>query len=139
MKKAKLINSEVSYVVAKMGHLDGLTVCDAGLPVPVDVQRIDLAVSEGVPTFMDTVRAIVSEMEVQGVVLAEEFKSVSPDLHHTFVEYLAGVAAERGKDISVVYVAHEDFKQETGKTMAVVRSGEYTPYANVILKSGVVF
>lgn len=139
MKKGKLINSEVSYVVAKLGHYDGLTICDAGLPVPDGVQRIDLALTEGVPSFMDTVKAVVSEMEVKAVELSEEFKTVSPELHQELENYLAGVAAERGKDISVYYVAHEEFRKDTEKTRAVVRTGEYTPYANVILKSGIVF
>lgn len=139
MKKGQLINSEVSYAIAKLGHHDGLTICDAGLSVPAGVQRIDLALTEGTPSFMDTVKAVVSEMEVQTVELAEEFKANSPELHQELENYLAGVAADRGKNISVYYVSHDEFKQDTAKTMAVVRTGEFTSYANVILKSGVVF
>ena len=139
MKKAELINSEISYVVSKMGHLDGLTVCDAGLSVPDGVQRIDLAVSAGVPSFMETVKAVVSELEVQDVELAEEFKEVSPELHQELVGFLADLAAERGRDISLRYMPHDEFKQQTATSKAVVRTGEYTPFANVILKSGVVF
>lgn len=139
MKKGKLINSEVSYVVAKLGHFDGLTVCDAGLPIPAGVQRIDLAVSEGVPSFMDTVKAIVPEMEIQSVELADEFKSVSPKLHDEFVEYIMGIAQVRGKEISIEYVMHDTFKEHSEKTVAIVRTGEFTPYANVTFKAGVVF
>jgi len=139
MKKAELINSEISYVVSRMGHFDGLTICDAGLPVPDGVQRIDLAVSEGVPSFMQTVKAVVSELEIQDVELAEEFKEVSPELHQELVGFLADLAVERGRDISLRYMPHEEFKQHTATSKAVVRTGEYTPFANVILKSGVVF
>jgi len=139
MKKGILINSEISYVVSQMGHFDGLTICDAGLPVPEGVKRIDLAVTGGIPSFMDTVKAVVSELQVQDVEIAEEFKEVSPALHQELLEFLAAVAAERGKDISLRYMSHEEFKKNTAESKAVVRTGEYTPFANVILKSGVVF
>jgi len=139
MKKGVLINSEISYVVSQMGHFDGLTICDAGLPVPEGVKRIDLAVTGGIPSFMDTVKAVVSELQVQDVEIAEEFKEVSPALHQELLEFLAAVAAERGKDISLRYMSHEEFKKNTAESKAVVRTGEYTPFANVILKSGVVF
>ncbi len=139
MKRTKLINSEVSYVIAKVGHFDGLTICDAGLPIPAGVQRIDLAVSEGVPSFMDTVKAVVLEMEVESIELAEEFRTVSPGLHQELIDFIATVAGERGKTLPVSYMPHETFKANTGKSVAVVRTGEFTPYANVTFRGGVVF
>ncbi len=139
MKTAKLINSEVSYVVAKLGHFDCLTICDAGLPIPSGVQRIDLAVTKGVPSFMDTVRAVVSELQVESVELAKEFPDASPDLYKELSDFLQAVGKGRGREIPIVFVPHEDFKANTRQSKAVVRTGEYTPYANVTFKSGVVF
>ncbi|GAM55080.1 ribose ABC transport system, high affinity permease rbsD [Vibrio ishigakensis] len=77
MKKSTLINSEISYLVATLGHTDEITVCDAGLPIPDEVQRIDLALTHGVPSFIDTVKVILTESQIEGVVIAEEFKTVS--------------------------------------------------------------
>lgn len=139
MKRAMLINSELSYLIAKMGHYDGLTVCDAGLPIPSGVQRVDLAVSAGIPSFMDTVRAVVSELEIESVELAEEFRTVSPAVHEELVVFLQNVATERGKPLPVTYVSHENFKANTRSSVAIVRTGEFTPYANVTFKAGVVF
>lgn len=42
MKKSVLINSEISSIISKMGHTDMLTICDSGLPIPKNVERIDL-------------------------------------------------------------------------------------------------
>lgn len=139
MKRAKLINSEISYVIAKLGHFDSIVVCDAGLPVPPGVQRIDLAVSEGVPSFMDVVEAVASEMEIQSVEIAKEFEATSSELHMEFTSWLLGVGKEQDRQISVDEVLHEDFKKHTAKSIAVIRTGEFTPYANAIFKSGVVF
>lgn len=139
MKNGKLINSEVSYVVAKLGHFDALTICDAGLPVPAGVPRIDLAVTQGIPSFMDTVRTVASEMAIESVEVAEEFASVSPALHQELTDFLFALAKERGREIPVVYVPHKTFKVNTESSVAVVRTGEFTPYANVTFKAGVVF
>ncbi|WP_243546171.1 D-ribose pyranase [Pseudodesulfovibrio tunisiensis] len=135
MKKTTLLNSEVSYVIAKLGHFDALTVCDAGLPIPAGTQRIDLAVSKGIPGFMDTVRAIAAEMEIDSVEIAEEMRSASPALH----EELLAALRRLSEDITVTHVPHESFKANTKNSVAIVRTGEFTPYANVTLKSGVVF
>jgi len=139
MKNSKLINAEVSYVVASLGHFDGLTICDAGLPIPAGVQRIDLAVTEGVPSLMDVLKTIVSEMEIQEVELAEESKAVSPEFHKELLAFFETVAIERGKPIPVCYVSHEVFKENTRESVAIVRTGEFTPYANVTIKAGVAF
>jgi len=139
MKRNELLNSEVSYVVAKLGHFDSLTICDAGLPIPEEAQRIDLAVCKGVPSFLDTLKAVVSEMELESVEMAEEFKEESPELHQQVVDFLQTVAEKRGKPLEMNYITHTQFKVRTRNSMAVVRTGEFTPYANITLKSGVVF
>ncbi|GAM72141.1 ribose ABC transport system [Vibrio sp. JCM 19236] len=139
MKKSTLINSEISYLVATLGHTDEITVCDAGLPIPDEVQRIDLALTHGVPSFIDTVKVILTESQIEGVVIAEEFKTVSPELHDALLDELNTEESRCGKQIGIQYVSHEEFKAKTRESRAVVRTGECTPYANVIFQAGVVF
>lgn len=139
MKKSALINSELSYLVSTLGHTDEVTICDAGLPIADEVQRIDLALTHGVPAFLDTVKVYLSEAQIEGVILAEEFKAVSPELHNTLLEVIEKEQADTGKEITVRYVTHEEFKAKTADSRAVVRTGECTPYANVIFQAGVVF
>ncbi|MGI9948736.1 D-ribose pyranase [Vibrio hyugaensis] len=139
MKKSTLINSEISYLVATLGHTDEITICDAGLPIPDHVQRIDLALTYGVPGFLDTVRVILSESQIEGVIIAEEFAKVSPVHHDALIAELAKESELTGKQIAINYVSHEDFKARTEQSRAVVRTGECTPYANVIFQAGVMF
>ncbi len=139
MKKTNLINSELSYLVATLGHTDEITICDAGLPIPDDVQRIDLALTHGVPSFLETVRVMLSESQVEGAIIAEEFATVSPAHHEALIKLLTTESEQSGKQISITYVSHEEFKARTQQSRAVIRSGECTPYANVIFQAGVVF
>jgi len=41
--------------------------------------------------------------------------------------------------VTIQYVSHEEFKKMTSHCKAVIRTGEATPYANIILYSGVNF
>ncbi len=131
MKLGGVLNHRLSMVIAEMGHTDGLTVADAGLPVPLAVERIDLAVSPGVPSFAQVLEAIASELKAEEIVIAREAFDRNPDLLRTIERCFPGVP--------VVGVPHVEFKQQTQQTRAIVRSGECTPYANVILRSGVIF
>lgn len=131
MKKSTLINSEISYEISKMGHTDTLVVCDSGLPIPSGVKRIDLALKKGLPTFLDTLDTILEELEVEEVIIAKEIIEASNELYKEI--------QKRFENITITTVAHEDFKVLTKDSKAIVRTGEFTPYANIILKSGVVF
>lgn len=42
-------------------------------------------------------------------------------------------------EVKITFISHEELKEELKKCKAVIRTGEQTPYANVILRSGVVF
>lgn len=135
MKKGVLLNADVSAVIARMGHTDALVIADAGLPIPSGTARIDVAVSEGVPGFMQVLAAVTAELCVERVVLAEEIKSKNPAVHEAVLAHLRALNA----DLQVDYVPHEAFKEKTHPARAVVRTGECSPYANIILYSGVVF
>ena len=131
MKKTTLLQSDLSYIIATLGHLDTLVIADAGLPIPMETVRIDLAVTQGVPGAIQTLKVVLEEMQVEKVLLAEEAKERNPRFLADVQELLPGVPVE--------YVSHADFKRRSASARAVVRTGEFAPYANVILVSGVVF
>ncbi len=131
MKKTGLLNKDLSEVIAGMGHRDMLVIADAGLPIPPGVRRIDLAVSPNLPRFLDVVTAVLGELQVEEAIVASEMAERSPAMRESLVARLGPVPVHE--------VLHEQFKQLTGRAQAVVRTGEFTPYANVILVAGVVF
>lgn len=73
-KKTKVINSDISRVIAQMGHFDKLSIGDTGMPVPRGTEKIDLAVDSGIPSFMDVLNNVLEELEIQKIYLAEEIK-----------------------------------------------------------------
>lgn len=135
MKKSRLLNSELSYEIAKIGHTAHLTVCDAGLPIPQTVKRIDLAVEAGLPSFIGVLEPILSEMQVEEIIIAKEIKEKNMPMYESIMK-----AFEKfGMSPNIIEVPHEEFKKITHESEVIVRTGECSPFANIILKSGVVF
>ncbi len=132
MKKTKLINQEISNLIAGMGHKDTLVIGDAGLPIPCSTQRIDLALSEGIPDIFSTLEAVLSELHVESIILAEETLDQNPALYERLISYF-------DSEVTVELVPHKILKELSGRARAIIRTGEFTPFANIILVSGVVF
>ncbi|AST84583.1 D-ribose pyranase [Latilactobacillus sakei] len=131
MRKTKVINTQISSVISDMGHFDTLSIGDAGMPVPAGTKKIDVAIENGVPSFIQVLTNILSELEVQKVYLANEIKTANP-------EQLAAIKALIG-ETPIEFIDHSQMKQDLNKAKAFVRTGEMTPYSNIILESGVVF
>ena len=139
MKRGVLLNAPLSALVARMGHTDEITVCDAGLPIPVGPERIDLALMAGTPSLQTVVAALFTDLVVEKVIMASELKTVSPLAHQALLDQIAEHARDQGKPITIEYCLHEAFKARSHQSQAIVRSGEVTPYANLILCAGVAF
>lgn len=133
MKKGRCLNSEISYRVACLGHFDTIGIGDAGMPIPPETDRVDLAVCPGTPDFLSVLDTVLSEMKVQKVYLAEETREKNPELF----EQLEARFDELG--VEMQEYTHVQLKQMTKKCRCMIRTGECKPYANVILESGVTF
>jgi D-ribose pyranase len=131
MKKTQLLNAALSHAIARLGHGDMLVIGDAGLPVPPGPQFIDLAVTRGVPDFPTVLIAVLSEMQVERAVVAREMRAHSEDVSDRIAACMT--------DVQIDEVSHEELKALTRNAAAIVRTGECTPYSNILLIAGVVF
>ncbi len=131
MKKTGILNAELARVIASMGHTDRLVIADSGLPIPPSVPRIDLALVAGVPSFAQALQTVLGELQVESATVADEMRQRSPALYQATRQVLGAIPLQ--------HVSHEQFKAMLPQVRAVVRTGEQTPYANIILQSGVTF
>jgi len=131
MKKKGILNDRISMLVAEMGHKESLMICDAGMPIPRECNRIDIALTAGIPGFLETLKTVLQELCVESVILAEEIRDHNKDLEKALLEIIP--------DVPVEYVPHTDMKTDMVHTKGVIRTGEFSPYANIQLISGVVF
>ena len=133
MKRAGILNSEISRVLSYLGHTDCIAIGDCGLPIPDETERIDLALAFGEPTFLRTLELVAQDMKIEKIVLAEEIKTQNPKVLGEIEALFAG------QPIEVEFVSHSELKLLTCDCRAVIRTGETTPYANIILQSGCIF
>ncbi len=131
MKKTGVMNSNISRVIADMGHMDWLGIGDAGTPIPKDTEKIDLSVRPGLPSFIDVLKEVLVELEVQKIYVAEEIKTENPKQLEEIKKVLP--------DVEIEFIPHSQLKKDLSVSKAFIRIGEETPYSNIILESGVIF
>ena len=124
MRKSGLLNPALTSAIARLGHTDTFVIADCGLPIPHEVPVIDLTLTFGIPTFADTLAALLEEVVVEAGTIADttppEVRSLLPA-------------------VPLTEVSHDDLKREVARASFVVRTGSTTPFANVILRSGAPF
>ena len=135
MKRNGIINADISRVLSYMGHTDTLAVGDCGLPIPEETERIDLALKMGVPSFMEVLREVAKEMKIEKIVLAEEIREKNPNV----LEEILALVNELDTECEIEYCSHGELKARTKTCKAVIRTGDTTPYANIILQSACLF
>lgn len=131
MKKNGILNSEIAKVLTDLGHTDQITIGDAGLPVPNGVKKIDLALALGEPTFIRTLEEVLKDMAIEKVILAKEIQTDNPNQEEAVLRLIG--------DAEIEYVSHSEFKKETEQSKAIIRTGEDSPFSNIILQSKVIF
>ena len=131
MKKAGILNAQLAGYLAGLGHNECFLIGDEGMPVPKGIPIVDLVLCGGVPTFQQVVDAVLNETVVEGYTLAAEAEEKNP----------AMVAYVRGKLLGIPEqtVPHDELKRRTENVKFAVRTGEFTPYSNLILQAGVAF
>jgi len=129
VKKNGILNPQINRIISEMGHGDMLIIADAGLPIPKEVERIDLALNCGSPSFAEVLRAVLSEFEVEDCYVAKEIKEKNPQVLNLISSSI--------KEIQ--FITHTELKDLSKQSRAIIRTGECSPYSNIILTSGVIF
>lgn len=131
LKLNGILNSDISKVLSDLGHTDWIVIGDAGLPVPEGVKRIDLSLKLGTPSFVEVLQEVILDMEVESAIVAEEIKKENIDQLNNVRKIIGNKTIE--------FVSHAAFKEKTRYAKAIIRTGEATPFSNIILKAGVIF
>ncbi|MCP3027211.1 D-ribose pyranase [Halobacillus sp. A5] len=131
MKKQGVLNREIASALARLGHTDTIVLADCGLPIPDHMKCIDVSLSLGTPGVIQVLETIKEDMEIESVTVAVEMESdnkeILTELHNHFTK-------EKFSSLP-----HEEFKKAANEAKVIIRTGEATPYSNIILHSGVIF
>jgi len=128
MKKIGIMNFPISAAIASLGHNDTIAIVDAGFPIPSTTERIDITLTAGVPSFLQTLEVVLNELFVERAFVAEEINDYSPHIYKGIKKLLLNAPIDM--------IKHIEFKKRTKTARAVIRTAEFTPYSNIILIAG---
>jgi D-ribose pyranase len=129
MKRSGILHGDLAGHLARLGHTDRFLVVDSGFPVPGNVPVVDLRVVYGLPAFAPVFAAITDEVVVEHALLASELAGANRAVD----------ALIRGRFPEAETVDHAELKRRSAAARFIVRTGEDTPYANILLTAGVGF
>lgn len=128
MKKHGIINRDIASALASFGHTDLLVIGDCGLPIPKDIPCVDLSYVVGEPAFLTILEAVLADFEAEAAFIAREITAGNPQVEKAIMEKM-----------TADYITHDELKELTKQAKLIIRTGEATPYANIVLRSGVIF
>lgn len=124
-----ILNAQLAGALARLGHGDTVVVSDCGLPVHDGPVLVDLAFRFGIPGFDQVLDGLLPEMVVERATAAAEVAAHNAGCHALLRDRLG----------EVELIPHEDLKGRAARSRLVIRTGEATPFANVLLHCGVAF
>ena len=128
MKEIGLINRNMAKIIAEQGHHDLLMVVDAGFAIPAGVEVVDLSLRENQPRVLEVLGELEKYHSVEKIIVAKQTLDKNP----TFCEKMSKV----WEDVVVEFIDHEDLREIVKKVKAVIRTGDFTAYGNIVLVSG---
>ena len=129
MQKTGILNPQLASLLARVRHTNTLVIADRGFPFWPMIETVDISLVDDVPTVLQLIAAVRANHNFTLAYMAREFqKNNSAAIRASFAKSLAGVPTK--------FEPHVDFKQRVVTAIGLIRTGDTTPYANVILVSG---
>jgi D-ribose pyranase len=128
MLRSGILNPQVASLLARVRHTNTLVIADRGFPFWPKIETVDISLIDDVPTVVDVVQALRAQWIAGKACMAKEFLQANDSKAQArFAAALDGLA--------VAYETHVEFKMRVPDAIGIIRTGDTTPYANVILQS----
>jgi len=126
--KSGILNPAINSLLSRVRHTNTLVIADRGFPYWPRIETIDISLVDDLPRVLDVLRAIQKNFVIGKLVMAEEFRRVNnPETVNNFEGCF-------GK-VPVVFEPHAQFKLRVPLAVGLIRTGDTTQYANLILES----
>jgi D-ribose pyranase len=126
MLKTGILNPDVLSLLARVRHTNLLVIADRGFPSWNGVETIDLSLVDDLPRVEQVLAAILPHWKAGRVFMAEEFRKANSA--KTVKRFETALQA-------VEYLPHVELKLKVPGAVGLIRTGDTTQYANVILES----
>lgn len=128
MLQSGILNPHVLHLLARIRHTNTLVIADWAFPYWPEIETVDISLTEGVPTILQVLDLMTPNFKIGRIWQADEFLSINPQ------ETVNAFAKSFGK-IPLTREPHVEFKKRVPKAIGLIRTGDATPYGNIILES----
>jgi len=129
MLKAGILNPHLNSLISRVRHTNTLVIADRGFPFWPMIETVDISLVDDVPTVLQVLAALRGNFVIGKAWMAREFlQNNSPKTRAAFGRALSGIALK--------HEPHVEFKQRVPRAIGLIRTGDTTQYANLILESG---
>ena len=129
MLKAGILNPHINSLVSRVRHTNMLVISDMGFPFWPMIETVDISLVAGVPSVLQVLESLLANFTVGQAYMAEEFLAHNPDSARAEVTAALGT-------VPLAFEPHEaQFKKRVPHAIGLIRTGDTTPYANIILVS----
>ena len=129
MQEVGIINRSIAKALSEQGHGDLLMVVDAGFAIPREAEVIDISLGANNPMVLTVLAELKKYYSIEKMFMANQTKETNPTLFDK-------ISKSFGDSIPVETIEHAQLKQMAKTVKAVIRTGDFTAFGNVILVSG---
>ena len=131
MLQQGILNPDILSLIARVRHTNTLVIADWAFPYWPEIETVDISLTHGVPTVLQVLELLKPNFKIGRVVQASEF------LSHNTVETVNAFNKSFAEIPNVVIErpAHIDFKKLVPNAIGLIRTGDATPYGNILLES----
>jgi D-ribose pyranase len=124
-----ILNPQINDLLARVRHTNLLVISDRGFPYWPMIETVDISLVDGIPTVLQVLNAIRPNFDICEIFMANEFKlENTPQVQQQFADAMQG--------IPLTFEAHIEMKKRVPNAIGLIRTGDTTQYANLVLMSG---
>lgn len=128
MLKSGILNPHVLDLIARVRHTNTLVICDWAFPFWPEIETVDISLTHNIPTILDILDLLTPIYKVGRIWQADEFvMSNTPETVERFTKSFGNIPLTRE--------SHVDFKKRVPQAIGLIRTGDATPYGNIIIES----
>jgi len=128
MLKAGILNPAINSLLSRVRHTNTLVIADRGFPFWPGIETVDISLVDDIPRVLEVLRAVRQNFVIGHAFMADEFRS-----HNCLETQQQFQAALDG--ISISFEPHTQLKKRVPHAIGLIRTGDTTQYANLILES----
>ena len=129
MLKSGIINPDINHLLARIRHTNMLVISDRGFPYWPMIETVDISLVDGIPTVLQVFKAVKSNFDICEIYMAKEFGlENSVEIQKEYAKATQGIMLN--------FEPHVELKKRVPEAIGLIRTGDITQFANMILVSG---